>query len=138
MAGPRLYGYTTSSGKWFDHQDRLACASRQRLSLRYAGRQRAQRTLRRGLRRMLIAQLMDAPWPTRAYSAAVCVKSLAPVPDRAGPCAGFVVVLPPFELDHMDYGVDQRQVGEGLREVAKLLAAVRVDLLAIEIKGARE
>ena len=49
-----------------------------------------------------------------------------------------MVVVPPFELDHVDDGVDQRQVGEGLREVAKLLTGMRVDLLAVEIKGPRE
>ena len=59
---------------------------------------------------------------------------LVPVPDRASPCARFVVVLPPFELDHMDDGVDQCQVGEGLREVSKLLAGMRVDLLAVQFE----
>src|SRR5512133_855066 len=68
--------------------------------------------------------------------AAVNGPSLLSLLDRAGPCAGFVVVLPTFELDHVDDGVDQRQVGEGLREVAKLLAGVRVDLLAVEIERA--
>ena len=52
------------------------------------------------------------------HAAAVCVKSLLSLLDRAGPCAGFVVVPPPFELDHVHYGVDQRQVCEGLREVS--------------------
>src|SRR5215211_5171302 len=67
--------------------------------------------------------------------AAVSVKFLLPVPHRARPCAGLTMrVLPPFELDHVQYGVDQCQMGEGLREVSKLLAGVRVDLLAVQIQ----
>ena len=62
-----------------------------------------------------------------------------PVPDRARPRAGLArAVLPPFELDHVQYGVDQRQMSEGLREVPKLLAGVRVDLLAVQVQFTRE
>ena len=49
-----------------------------------------------------------------------------------------MVVLPSFELDHVNDSVDQRQVGEGLREVPQLLAGVRVGLLAVELKCAGE
>ena len=60
---------------------------------------------------------------------------LMPVPDRPRPRASLAVpVLPPLELDHVQYGVDQRQVSEGLREVPKLLAGVRVDLLAVQVQ----
>ena len=34
--------------------------------------------------------------------------------------------------------VDQRQVGERLREVAELLPGVRIDLLGIELQGSGE
>src|SRR5512132_1484643 len=70
--------------------------------------------------------------------AAVNGPSLLSLLDRAGPCAGFVLELPTLELDHVDDGIDERQVGEGLWEVAKLLAGVRVDLLAVELKSARK
>ena len=49
-------------------------------------------------------------------------------------CRVRCAVLPPFELDHVQYGVDQRQVSEGLREVAQLLAGVRIDLFAVQIE----
>jgi len=58
------------------------------------------------------------------------------VPDRAGPRTRLVIVPPPFEFDHVNHCVDQCQVGEGLWEVAQLLAAMRVDLLRVEIKRA--
>src|SRR5215216_4680835 len=70
--------------------------------------------------------------------AAVWVKILLPVPDRAGPGTGFVVMPSAFELDDVDHGIDQRQVREGLREVTKVLAGVRIDLLAIQIQSTRE
>src|SRR3954453_14713607 len=38
----------------------------------------------------------------------------------------------------MEDGVDQGKVGEGLREVAKVLATVWVDLLAVELEGSRK
>jgi len=49
-------------------------------------------------------------------------------PDRARP--GRVVVL--FRADQAGHRVDQCQVGEGLREVAEVAAAARVDLLGIQ------
>ncbi len=67
-----------------------------------------------------------------------CVKSLLSILDRAGPGAGFVVVSPPFEFDHVHDGVDQRQVCEGLREVSQLLAGMRIDLLAVQVECTRE
>ena len=45
-----------------------------------------------------------------------------------------MVMPPPFELDHVDYRVDQRQMGEGLREIAEMLTGMRVDLLTVKIK----
>lgn len=65
------------------------------------------------------------------HGAAVWVKCSLSVPDRAGPGAGFMIMSSAFELDHMDDGIDQRQVSEGLREVAQMLAGVRVDLFAV-------
>ena len=44
-------------------------------------------------------------------------------------------VLAALELDHVQHRVDQRQVGERLRKVAQMLAGVRIDLLAVELKG---
>ena len=49
-----------------------------------------------------------------------------------------MVVLPPFELDHVQHGIDQRQMCEGLREVAELLTGVRVDLLTVQIERTGE
>jgi hypothetical protein len=43
-----------------------------------------------------------------------------------------------LELDHVQHRVDEREVREGLREVAEVLPAVRVDLLAIELQRAGE
>ena len=40
--------------------------------------------------------------------------------------------------DHVQHGVDQGQVGERLREVAEVLAAVRVDLLGVQLERAGE
>jgi hypothetical protein len=84
--------------------------------------------LRRSLELLDVGALRH-PWCSRLRHVV-----LVPVPDRAGPCPGLVVVLPPFKLDHMDYGVDQCQMGEGLREVSKLLAGVRIDLLAVQVE----
>src|SRR3981189_2319798 len=39
-------------------------------------------------------------------------------------------------VDHMHHGVDQRQVGKRLREIAEVPAAARVDLLGIELQRA--
>src|SRR5438477_6031064 len=39
--------------------------------------------------------------------------------------------------DHVHHGVDQRQVREGLREVAEVATAARVDLFGIELQRAR-
>ena len=81
---------------------------------------------------------MSACSGTHGAAVCGCVKSLLPILDRAGPGAGFVVVSPPFEFDHVHDGVDQRQVGEGLREVSKLLAGMRIDLLAVQVEFTRE
>src|SRR5713226_553189 len=39
--------------------------------------------------------------------------------------------------DHVHHRVDERQVREGLREVAQVPAAARVDLLGVELQRAR-
>ena len=43
-----------------------------------------------------------------------------------------------LRLDHVDDGVDERQVGERLREVAEVAAAAGVDLLGVEAERAGE
>ena len=40
--------------------------------------------------------------------------------------------------DHVDHGVDQRQVCERLREVTQMATGVRVDLLRVQLERARE
>jgi hypothetical protein len=40
-------------------------------------------------------------------------------------------------LDHVHHGVDERQVGERLREVAEVSAPLRVDFLGVELERAR-
>jgi hypothetical protein len=47
-----------------------------------------------------------------------------------------VVLL--LQPDHVQHRVDEGEVGEGLREVAQVLAAVRVDLLAVELQRTGE
>jgi hypothetical protein len=44
---------------------------------------------------------------------------------------------PLIGADHMHHRVDERQVGEGLREVAEMTAGARIDLLGIEPERAR-
>ena len=64
---------------------------------------------------------------------------LMPFPDRPRPRASLALpVLPPLELDHVQYGVDQCQVSEGLRKVPKLLAGMRINLLAVKVQLTRE
>ncbi|EUA33277.1 hypothetical protein I553_7687 [Mycobacterium xenopi 4042] len=41
-----------------------------------------------------------------------------------------------FGADHVHYRVDQRQVGERLREVAQMTAGARLELLGVEVQRA--
>jgi hypothetical protein len=38
----------------------------------------------------------------------------------------------------VNHGVDQSQMGEGLREIAQLAAAARIELFGVEAEGAGE
>ena len=49
-----------------------------------------------------------------------------------------MVVPPAFQLDHVDHGIDQGQVSEGLREVPEVLTGVRVDFFAVKLQCTRE
>src|SRR5215218_3051455 len=62
----------------------------------------------------------------------------AAVADGAGPDRRIMTVLPTFGFDHVQHGVDQRQVSERLRKVAEMLSRVRVDLLGVQQQGTRE
>src|SRR5439155_1190961 len=48
------------------------------------------------------------------------------------------LTLSALGLDHAHHGVDQREVGEGLREVAQVAAARSLDLLRVELQRACE
>ena len=48
------------------------------------------------------------------------------------------VVVLALQPDHVQHRVDQGQVGEGLREVAQVLAGVGVDLLAVQVERSGE
>src|ERR1700693_3711964 len=56
---------------------------------------------------------------------------------RRGRARAELMRYPHLGVDHVHDGVDQRQVREGLREVAQVPAAARVDLLGIELQRAR-
>ena len=49
---------------------------------------------------------------------------------------GSVCVL--FGADDVDHGVDQRQAGEGLREVSQVPSGMRLDLLGVQVQRAGE
>ena len=49
-----------------------------------------------------------------------------------------MVVPPPFEFDHVDYGVDQCQVCECLGEVPKVLPDLGILTFSVKIQCTRE
>ena len=76
--------------------------------------------------------------PGRDTPTGSCLIRGARRPCRCRWACGLGNIVMPFELDDVQHGVDKSQVGEGLRKIAQVLSAVRIDLLAVQLERTGE